>query len=322
MYISQAYKGLHEWWSYIVGSIIAFIGVLIFSVPHLVAISLKTIEGGVDLSKMDDTNYIMSLFESNLNLIFVLLPFLGGLIFLFLAVKYIHKLPILKLTTTRKAIDWKRVLFSFLLWGSISSLFIIIDCWMSPEDYMYNFQFNKFIILVVIAVILIPFQTSFEEYLFRGYLMQGIGVISRSKLVPLILTSVIFGGLHIANPEVAKLGYTILVYYIGTGLFLGILTLMDEGMELSLGFHAANNFFTALLVTSDWSALQTHSIFKDISNPEETSFIEIFLPVFVIFPLLLFIFSKKYKWNDWKEKLTGRVIQPVLESVSIEDDKI
>jgi hypothetical protein len=30
------------------------------------------------------------------------------------------------------------------------------------------------------------------------------------------------------------------VYYIGTGLFLGI-TLMDEGMELALGFHAANN---------------------------------------------------------------------------------
>jgi hypothetical protein len=30
------------------------------------------------------------------------------------------------------------------------------------------------------------------------------------------------------------------VYYIGTGLFLGILTLMDEGMELALGFHANN----------------------------------------------------------------------------------
>ena len=321
MYISQAYKGLHDWWSYIVGAIIAFIGVLIFSVPHLVAISLKTIEGGVDLSKMDDTNYIMSLFESNLNLIFVLLPFLGGLTFLLLAVKYIHKLPILKLTTTRDAIDWKRVFFSFLIWGAISSLFIIIDYWMAPEDYLYNFQLNKFLILLVIAVVLIPFQTSFEEYLFRGYLMQGIGVISKSKLVPLILTSVIFGGLHIANPEVEKLGYTIMVYYIATGLFLGVLTLMDEGMELSLGFHAANNLFTALLVTSDWSALQTYSVFKDISNPGEASFMEIFLPVFIVFPILLFIFSKKYKWTDWKEKLTGRVLEPILNPILNENEK-
>ncbi|WP_434035868.1 lysostaphin resistance A-like protein [Formosa sp. 4Alg 33] len=310
MYISQAYKGLTDWWSYIIGVIIAIAGVFIFSIPHLVAISIKTMQGDVDLSKMEDTNYLMGLFESNLNLIFVMLPFLGGLIFLFVAVKYVHKLPILKLTTTRSKIDWKRVFFSFFVWGGLSSLFIIIDYTMSPENYLYNFQLNKFLILLVIALVLIPFQTSFEEYMFRGYLMQGIGVITKSKLIPLILTSLIFGGLHIANPEVAQLGYTIMVYYIGTGLFLGVLTLMDEGMELSLGFHAANNLFTALLVTSDWSALQTYSIFKDISDPGEASFIEIFLPVFVIFPILLFIFSKKYKWTDWKEKLTGRVIEP------------
>ncbi|WP_370514485.1 type II CAAX prenyl endopeptidase Rce1 family protein [Formosa sp. L2A11] len=140
-------------------------------------------------------------------------------------------------------------------------------------------------------------------------------MISKSKLVPLIITSLIFGGLHIANPEVEKLGYTIMVYYIGTGLFLGILTLMDEGMELSLGFHAANNFFTALLVTSDWSALQTYSIFKDISEPGKASLVEIFIPVFVVFPILLFIFSKKYKWTDWKDKLTGRVFPPIPEPI-------
>jgi hypothetical protein len=37
--------------------------------------------------------------------------------------------------------------------------------------------------------------------------------------------------MHIFNPEVSKIGYIILVYYIGTGL-LQIVTLMDEGMEL------------------------------------------------------------------------------------------
>ncbi|CDF78925.1 abortive infection protein [Formosa agariphila KMM 3901] len=321
MYITQAYKGLTDWWRYIVGVILAFIGISIFSAPHLIAISMKTLQGDVDLSRMDDTNYILGLFESNLNLIFVMLPFLGGLIFLFIAVKYIHKLSILKLTTTRATIDWKRVFFSFGLWGAISSLFIIIDYTMYPENYLYNFQLNKFLILLVIALVLIPFQTSFEEYMFRGYLMQGIGVVSKTKWLPLILTSVIFGGLHIANPEVEQLGYTIMVYYIGTGLFLGVMTLMDEGMELSLGFHAANNFFTALLVTSDWSALQTYSVFKDISNPGEAGFLEIFLPVFVIFPILLFIFSKKYNWTDWKEKLTGRVVQPIPETLLNEDEK-
>jgi hypothetical protein len=43
---------------------------------------------------------------------------------------------------------------------------------------------------------------------------------------------------------------------------------MDEGMELCFRLHAANNLIGALLITSDWSAFQTHSIFKDISEPK------------------------------------------------------
>ncbi|MNX52222.1 hypothetical protein D3C86_828990 [compost metagenome] len=120
------------------------------------------------------------------------------------------------------------------------------------------------------------------------------------------MTSVIFSTMHIANPEVAKMGNIILIYYIGTGLFLGIITLMDEGMELALGFHAANNLVSALLVTSDWSAFQTHSFFKDVSDPSAS--FDVLLPVFIIFPILLKIYSSKYNWNNWKEKLTGKII--------------
>jgi len=209
-------------------------------------------------------------------------------------------------------------LFAFFFWGIVSSGMIFLDYYLSPESYLYNFELNRFLVLALIAVVLLPFQTSFEEYLFRGYLMQGIGVIVKNKWVPLITTSVIFGLLHIANPEVEKLGYTIMVYYIGTGLFLGIITLMDDGMELALGFHAANNLFTALLVTANWTALQTHSVFKHIAEPD-LGFIDIILPVFIIFPILLFIFSRVYKWTNWKEKLLGNVIEPPKENYKVLD---
>ena len=124
----------------------------------------------------------------------------------------------------------------------------------------------------------------------------------------IVFPSFLFGIMHIANPEVDKMGLIIMFYYIGTGLFLGILTLMDEGLELALGFHAANNLVGALLVTSDWSAFQTHSILKDVSVPSAN--FQIFIPILVIFPFLLYIFSKKYKWNNWKEKLFG-IIKPL-----------
>jgi hypothetical protein len=38
-----------------------------------------------------------------------------------------------------------------------------------------------------------------------------------------------------------------------------------------------------------------------------------------MFPILLFIFSKKYKWTNWNEKLFGRVEEPKVE-VEIEND--
>ena len=310
MYIEQVQKNLSDWWRYVLGVLIAIIGVVIFSIPHSVALIAKIATGDVDMDKIgaSDTAYIMGLFESNLNFLYILLPFTGGLIFLlFIAVKFLHKQSITNLTTSRAKIDWSRVAFAFILWGAISITMTMVDIYLSPDDYVFNFEINRFLILAVIAICLVPLQTSFEEYMFRGYLMQGIGNIFRNKWVPLIVTSVAFGLLHIANPEVDKLGNIIMIYYIGTGFFLGILTLMDEGMELALGFHAANNLFTALLVTADWTAFQTYSIYTSIADPSSMGVSEIIVPVFVIFPILLLIFSKKYNWNNWFNKLAGPV---------------
>ena len=136
--------------------------------------------------------------------------------------------------------------------------------------------------------------------------MQGLGILAKNRWLPLIVTSTLFGLMHIANPEVEKLGFGLMVYYIGTGFFLGIMTLMDEGLELALGFHAANNLITALLVTADWTAFQTDSIYRDISEP--TLGLDAYVPIFIVFPILLFIFSRKYRWSNWKDRLFGKVL--------------
>ena len=48
-------------------------------------------------------------------------------------------------------------------------------------------------------------------------------------------------------------------------------------------------------------------ILKDLSEPS-TGF-DVLVPIFIIFPTLLFIFSKVYKWKNWKEKLTGKLVK-------------
>ena len=137
--------------------------------------------------------------------------------------------------------------------------------------------------------------------------MQGIGILFKSAAVPFLFTSIGFGLMHAFNPEIEKLGYIILIYYIGTGFLFGIVTLMDEGSELALGLHAANNIVAAVFVTVNWAAFQTEALFKDISEPELSMYM--FLPVFIIYPLVILFFAKKYGWSNWQEKLFGKISQ-------------
>lgn len=39
------------------------------------------------------------------------------------------------------------------------------------------------------------------------------------------------------------------------------MALMDDGLELSMGYHAINNIFAALILTNEWQAFQTDALF-------------------------------------------------------------
>lgn len=224
---------------------------------------------------------------------------------LFFIVRVIHNQPIVQFTTGRKKIDFKRILFSFSLWGGIIVLQTLLSYWIFPSDYQWNFEPIPFFTLVLISLLFIPFQAGFEEYFFRGYFLQAMAIVSRNKGIPILFSSIFFGLVHVANPEIGKMGYGFLLFYISLGLFLGILTLMDDGLELSLGFHIANNFFISFLTTSSWSVFQTPSLLKEVSEPEITGLylLSFFLPLL----LLLYIFAKKYHWTDWKSRLFGKI---------------
>ncbi len=302
MFLEIANKPNNHFLKYLLGSFLVIIASTIGQLPLFIAVALKLYDNENDFPKIDQIALTQTL-DKNTTLFLILFSFLFALIGIFIVLKLLHKQSIKTIITTRNKIDINRILFSFGIWSVFIIITTIISYYINPKDYVLIFDPYNFLILAIISILLIPVQTSVEELIFRGYLMQGFGLLSKNRFFPLLLTSLIFGLMHIANPEIEKMGYIALVYYIGTGLFLGILTLMDEGLELSLGFHAANNLVGALLITSDWSAFQTNSILKDISEPEVG--FEIILPVVIIFPILLFIFSKKYNWHNWKEKLTG-----------------
>ena len=301
MFIEQAYKGNNQWWRVLLTSVLTA-GVFVYNIIFYL---------GSSAQEMKDMYKSFEGLPNNLVLFLNLVPFAFLLILLFVLVKLLHHQSLLSLTTARKKIDFNRVFFSFFLIVTVSLIGFAVSYFTEPSVIKLNFDPAKFAVLLMISLLLFPFQIGLEEYLFRGFFMQQIGIIAKNRWVPLIITSIMFGVLHSANPEVAELGFGIMAYYIGTGLLLGIMTLMDDGMELALGFHLGNNIMSAVLITYSFSALQTDAIFKYTGVQNSSNLLtETIISIAIFYPILLFILSKKYKWNNWLQKLSGRVVAP------------
>ena len=305
MFLELYKRGANDFWRYLL-TIIAvifayFIGQLPLGIVLLQKMGISN-GGGVNPEQvaefsesMDFEKYGISL---NYGLFLILLSFFFAFIALYLLVTRLHKRPFQTLITPDWSINWGKIFFAFGLWMLLSLGMELIAYQMDSGNYSYHFDASQFWMLLLIALTFLVIQTSFEELLMRGYLMQGIASISAYRWIPLLITSVLFGSLHIANPEVSKFGTTtMMTYYMGTGLFLGIITLMDDSLELALGIHAATNIYSAVFVTFSSSALQTPAVFqmKEVN-------IGLMIPAYFIGAVIFTIIcARKYKWTDWSK---------------------
>ena len=190
----------------------------------------------------------------------LLLGFAFLLLALWLCVKFIHKRNPLTMISPTAQVRWDRVLKSGALWFFCSIVVELTTYLLFPDKYRLSLNWSDFLPSLLLGLLLIPLQTSFEELFFRGYLMQGLG--SWNVWAGIAITSVLFGLAHSFNEEVEAVGSLgiAMIYYIGVGLFFALLTMYDRTLELPLGIHAANNIYAFLVVGYPSSSLPTASI--------------------------------------------------------------
>jgi membrane protease YdiL (CAAX protease family) len=294
--------GKNEWWMYVAGVLAGIWGYMLFQ--NLVALPLayKAMMNGTSQAEIIATPGIVFNpekvgIDKSLMLVIFGGMFVFTLLFLWLVLKFVHHKTLASIITGFEKIRWKRYFFGFALWGGLIVISTLITYLISPEELEIRFNPGKFAVLLVTVIIFLPIQTATEELLFRSYLLQGLGIAFKNAIVPIILTSVLFGLMHGTNPEIKAHGLLIMMpYYICFGAFLGMLILLDEGAELSMGIHCANNLVSSLLVTSKNSVLQTDAIFyTSVENPGAE-----FLTWIILASVCFFILFKKYKLNNWK----------------------
>lgn len=241
-------------------------------------------------------------FDPNLGLLMMLFPFLTGLLTFIILIKPLNARSIWQTINGTSSVRWNRFFISAFFWTLLCAAYLFIYKGIDPSNFILNNSSSTLLILIGISILLLPFQAAFEEILFRGYLMQGFAVLALNRWFPLIMTSLLFGLMHAFNPEIREFGFfTMMPQYIMFGLLFGITTILDDGIEVALGAHTANNVFMSIMVTNSSSVLQTPALFEQRHIDPWIDFTGLVVSALVF----LFIMRIICKWNDfsllWKK---------------------
>jgi len=243
-YLDLALQGRNAWWRYALGTFtIAFFWLVLGYVPYLLLMGAGVSDQLLEYLAVNFSIFMM----------------LAGLV---LTVKLIHRRPLLSLVTPEARLDGRRVWHGALVWTVIAAVIVVIEHLLFPDRYYLSFDPGRFFVSLAVVLVLTPIQTTAEELVFRGYAMQGLGLLTRRPALIAVASSLVFTAPHLLNPEVHQHGVLIMAAnYFVIGMLLATSALRDGRLELAIGLHAVNNVFLALIANYEGSALTTESIF-------------------------------------------------------------
>jgi membrane protease YdiL (CAAX protease family) len=258
-YLEIARHGKNDWWRYLISfPAILATWFIVGSIPVLLLMAYVSMDGDPGTNFSGTGFNGVPVIPEFLVTMSSFIPFLVAIL---LAVRFIHGRPLKTLVTSKTHIRWKRVFMGAGAWLFIAALLSIIESFLYPGRYVLTLQPVTLLVFAILALILIPIQTSAEEFFFRGYLLQWMGLRLKNLWLLSLLNGALFFLPHAANPEMATSSILIGLAYFVMGFFFALITLQDHGMELALGMHAANNLFAALFANYTVTALPSPSLF-------------------------------------------------------------
>ncbi|QKF35470.1 CPBP family intramembrane metalloprotease [Bacillus velezensis] len=216
---------------------------------------------------------------------------------IWIAVRFIMKRRFLSIITPNQSLNWKRIFFGFGTYVVLMFVAGLIDFLIHPDRFtLQEFHTSRFLLLLAAAVLLVPIQTSAEEFLFRGFLLQFAGKLTANAVVLTIIIGGLFGALHFGNPEMENGALWAGIGYVTIGMIWTFITVKTGSLEMSLGGHAANNMFLFIFLTEDHSVYGgIPSIFTTAAGGYEIYDCISTLVINIIFAWLAFRFVKKEK---------------------------
>ncbi len=312
-FLSAPFRGKNTFWRYFIGVIVPLAVSNIVGALPLAALMISYARDGSNVPmKGGMPDFELMGIDPNIGFVLMLFPFILGFLTFVWVIEPLHGRNFNTVVNGGRKVRWGRMMVSALVWLLMSAFWLFYSVRSDPGNFILSNTTNTLLILAMLAVVLIPLQAAFEEILFRGYLMQGFAVLARNRWVPIVVTSVLFGLMHSLNPEVEEFGFlTMMPQYIFFGLVFAVITMLDDGIEIAIGAHAANNAFLSVFLTHKDMALQTPAMYEQVNIYPWNDFAGLVVMSVIFVAIMAVIF----RWKDIS-KLYARISMPDVPDVS------
>ena len=234
LYFAFASRGRNDWWRYLLTPVLA----LLLTVLAGVAVTLLLM--GLHLVPSDIATQIQQ--PKDVTPFYLGVGFYFGLLMVGLAVAA----AIVQRKHPRDIIGlwrWKFFLLGLVLWTLVQGGLALIDLLIAPRGFAITAGPGT-AMLAVVALAGVATQTFAEEFIFRGYLTQGILLALKKPLPTAVVSGLLFGSLHIPNGIPQALNAVLF------GIVCALIAMRSGGIALTSGLHLANNYFGAVVVVS------------------------------------------------------------------------
>lgn len=181
---------------------------------------------------------------------------------------------------------WSYFVLASGLWLLVQFLLSLTDFLIAPRGFSLSAGPGT-LPLAAVALFGISVQTFSEEFIFRGYMTQGLLLAIRKPLPTAIVSGLLFGSLHIANGIPQTLNAVVF------GFVCALIAIRTGGITLTFGLHLANNYFGAVVVVSGSDVFKGSPGFVTQSTPGLIWW-DLSLGIAVLLAALWLIFRRPY----------------------------
>jgi len=164
--------------------------------------------------------------------------FLGATIAVWLVLRYLHRRSFVSMIG-----PFRPALRHFALGAGVVFAVQVVSLliWSVPFDAIVMRSFGAVLLTLPVLIVLVLIQTSAEEFVFRGYLMQQLAARFATPVVWLIVPQALFALLHYDPTTMGGLAWPVVGIIFVYALLWADLTRISGIIGIACGWHFANN---------------------------------------------------------------------------------